>query len=468
MAIHMARITCPNCRRQFSAPVEQILDVEVDPLARSRLLSGQLNFVGCPHCGMGGGLDLPFLYYDPSKELALVYMPMEAGHNDMERQQLIGSLSRRLLNQLPREQRKGYLLNPQVFFSIESLVNRVLEAEGITPEIIEEQKAKAGLLMRLLETETAEERSALIGENIALIDPAFFAMLQASISQADMIGRQDIVQRMIALMEQLIQETQVGRELAARSEAVRALEQEPTREKLLELLVGSSDPLTRAALIGMGQNLVDYRFFQMITQRIEGAQDRAERARLEALRQELLDAREQLRQQMEAVVEERAKLLRNLLTTEQPELLARRHLDELDDIFFDLLGQAIEHSQEEGTAKEVEAYRKIWDLTTGLIRERIPPELLLLNEIAQASDREAIRQVLENNRQLVTPSLVEVLEQASQQLQEGGQQQAAGQLNMAAEMAREMMGSQQAAPPQPPSQKEDGGESSSGLLIARR
>lgn len=467
MAIHVARITCPNCRQQFSAPVEQILDVEIDPLAKNRLLSGQLNIIGCPHCGMAGGLDLPFLYYDPSKELALVYMPMGAGRDDLERQQLIGSLSRALLNQLPREQRKGYLLNPQVFFSIESLVNRVLEAEGITPEVIENQKAKAGLLMRLLETPTAEERSTLISENIALIDPTFFAMLQANISQADLMGRQDIVQRMIAVMEQLVQETEVGRELVARSDAVQALEQEPTREKLLELLLSSNDPLTRAALIGMGQSLVDYRFFQMVTQRLESTPDKAERQRLEALRQELLDAREQLRQQVQALVEERAKLLRDLVATEQPELLARRHLDELDDIFLNLLSQAIEHSQAEGMTEQLKEYQRIWELVIALLREQMPPELLLLNEIARAEDRETVRQILEKNRQLVTPALADVLEQASQQLLEEGKQQTAEQLKMAAEVAREVAGPQQAAPPQP-SPKEEGSKSKSGLLIARR
>ena len=77
--VFVARITCPSCQNQFQAPVEQVLDVSNDPSARMRVLNGLVNVAGCPHCGMRVALSLPFLYHDPEKELALVYMPMEAG-----------------------------------------------------------------------------------------------------------------------------------------------------------------------------------------------------------------------------------------------------------------------------------------------------------------------------------------------------------------------------------------------------
>ncbi len=59
MAQLVARLTCPNCRQTFAAPVEQVLDVEVDPTAKTRLLSGQVNLVVCPACGFASTLDIP-------------------------------------------------------------------------------------------------------------------------------------------------------------------------------------------------------------------------------------------------------------------------------------------------------------------------------------------------------------------------------------------------------------------------
>ena len=72
-------INCPNCRTPFTAPVQQIIDAQADPEAKSMLLSGQLNMVVCPSCGFRGALNTPFLYHDAELELALVYMPMELG-----------------------------------------------------------------------------------------------------------------------------------------------------------------------------------------------------------------------------------------------------------------------------------------------------------------------------------------------------------------------------------------------------
>ncbi|MBE9508382.1 MAG: CpXC domain-containing protein, partial [Chloroflexi bacterium] len=136
-------MTCPNCRNQFQAPVEQILDVKADPGAKMRVLNGLVNMAVCPHCKMGGPLGLPFLYHDPDKELAFIYMPMEAGRDDLERQQAIGKLTSTVMNDLPPEERKAYLLQPEIFLTLENLANKILEADGVTPEMIEAQKAKA-------------------------------------------------------------------------------------------------------------------------------------------------------------------------------------------------------------------------------------------------------------------------------------------------------------------------------------
>ena len=158
----LARTTCPNCQNQVQTPAEQILDVRKDPNAKMRVLNNLVNVTVCPHCGMRGALNMPFLYHDPDQELALVYMPMEVGRDNMEQQQLIGNLTSAVMNDLPPEERKAYLLQPQMFLTMENLSNKILEADGITPEMIAEQKAKAELLQRMLDASSDEVLEAMI------------------------------------------------------------------------------------------------------------------------------------------------------------------------------------------------------------------------------------------------------------------------------------------------------------------
>jgi len=440
MVQSLAKITCPNCRQSFGASLEQVLDVEVDPSARDRLLSGQVNLVVCPHCGMGGMINVPFLYHDRAKELALVFLPMETGRTDLERQQIIGGLSRAVMNQLPPEQRKGYLLNPQVFFTYESLVKRVLEAEGITQEMIEAQQARVDLLRRLMEASSPEERVAIIRENEEILDEEFFRIFHADLLQAEAAKRQEQVRLLLDLRTMLFELTPIGRRLALRAKAMESLQNQPTRENLLELLISAPDEETRAALLSFGSPLLDYFFFQVLTQRIEATEDEEERRRLEDLREEVMEFRRELREQAKQVVDARAALVRELLTTEEPELLARRRLSDMDELFFNVLAAQIEQAREDGDAELASRLQEIWRLTMGLMQGLVPPELVLLTRVLEAKGPDEVRQVLEQNRQLVGPPFLELLRQVEGELRERGDEEAAGRAAAAAAVVQEMVG----------------------------
>ncbi len=460
MALTMARLTCMNCGQPFTAAVEQVLDVELDPSAKSRLLMGQLNTAVCPHCGAAGTLNLPFIYHDPSKELALVYMPMEAGRTDMERQKLIGSLTRMVMNQMPPEQRRAHLLNPQVFLSYDNLVNRVLEADGITAEMIEAQNAKVDLLRKLWETSDVEERKALIRDNEEMLDQEFFDLLYVNQAQAAAAGRQDLVDGMTTLRQMLLESTPVGRRIAKQDEVLKAFQEEQTREKLIALLVDSDDESTRVALMAVGQPLMDYRFFQLLTQRIEATEDKKERQRLEALRQEVLDVRDGIQAQIHDALDKRVDLLRDLLLSEKPELLLRRHLGEIDELFFSVLQAQIEQAEKAQDAETSSRLQEIVQMLQNVAQEQAPPELRLLMQVLEAEDLDKAREALEAGKELVNLSFVRMLEQVEQDMkQEGGA--AAERAAAILDMARSMVGAGQ--PPQPETPPPGG-----GLEIARR
>jgi hypothetical protein len=414
----VARVTCPNCRSQFQAPVEQVLDVREDPNAKVRVLNGLVNVASCPQCGTAGALNLPFLYHDPDKELALVYMPMEAGRDDLERQRLIGNLTTTVMNRLPPEERKGYLLQPQVMITQENLTNKILEADGVTPEMMEEQKAKAALLQRLVDATSEEVLEAIIKENDDAIDTDLLRMLEMNLELTQSMGHAADVQKLLALRNKLLDLSSKGRETKARNEVLEMLRADPTRGNLLELLVQTPDEQTRELLIVFGRPLLDYLFFQSLTSRIDAAPDDAEKARLTALRTEVLEIRDRLDEETRALYEERSALLRDLLLSDEPESLARRRFEEMDQAFMNLLAANLEQARSANDRQAAEALQAIWNLVLHLMEETLPPGLQLFNRLMTAEDEAEIEQLLQDNRGLVTERLVEFMERAEAQMRE--------------------------------------------------
>jgi hypothetical protein len=434
----LARINCPSCGQQFQAPVEQILDVRADPSAKMRVLNGLVNVAACPQCGMRGALGLPFLYHDPDKELALIYMPMEAGRDNLERQQAIGRLTSGVMESLPPEERKGYLFQPQVFLTLENLANKILEADGVTPEMIEEQKAKSELLQRMLDATSGEALEAMIKENDAAIDADFFRMLTMNLEIAQATGQTADVPRLLAVRDKLIELSREGRAAQARTEMLEALRTDPTREKLLELLAQASDESTRELLIVFGRPLLDYAFFQSLTSRIESAVDDDERKRLVALRTEVLDTRDRIDQETRALYEERSALLRDLLLSDDPEPLARRRAQDLDQAFFNVLAANMEEARAAGNEEALGSLQAIWGLLLKLREETLPPEVQLFNRLMGAEDDAQIESLLQSNRDLVTERLIELMEDVEARMREEDQVETADRLALVLEKAKGM------------------------------
>jgi hypothetical protein len=438
----IARIICPNCQNQFQTPIEQVIDVRADPGAKGRVLNGMVNFAVCPHCRTGGPLNLPFLYHDPEKELAFVYMPMEAGSSDVERQQAIGKLTSQVMDGLPAEERKGYLLQPQVFLSMENLINKVLEVEGITPEMIEAQRAKADLLGRMITAETDEALETLIAENEDAIDADFFRLLAINLQAIQSAGQPAGLERLNALREKLLESTDIGKRVKLQEEMIEVLREDPTREKLLDLLIEAADEETREILLVFGRPLVDYPFFQALTARIDAASDAEEKERLTALRKEVLAVRDRLDEEGRAVIKERAELLRDLLVSSDPENLARRRFPELDQAFLNLLAAEMEEAQEAGNEEASKALQGIWELVLQLSEETLPPVVRLLNRLMAGEDEADIDKLLQANRALVTDEFVAMLEraQASMQEDEEAPPGAAERLALVAAKAKALLG----------------------------
>ncbi|HEX5942612.1 MAG TPA: CpXC domain-containing protein, partial [Anaerolineales bacterium] len=300
------QIACPRCRQPITANVEQLFDVTQDPQAKQRLLGGVSNMARCPHCGYQGRLATPIVYHDNEKELLLTFFPPELNMQLNEQERLIGPMIKQVTDRLPPEKRKGYLLKPIPNLTYESMIQTILGKDGITPEMLKEQQDRVQVIERLLQASAKDVRSEIIKQNINLFDEQFFALFSRLAQSAAGSGQEPVARAMVDLQNQLLEETDFGRnlkesvgELEAATKALQEVGQGLTREKLLDIVLESPGDARVRAYATIARGGMDYQFFQLLSEKIDKAAG-DEKARLEALREKLLDFTNEIDKQMEA------------------------------------------------------------------------------------------------------------------------------------------------------------------------
>ena len=149
-------------------------------------------------------LNLPFIYHDPDNDVALLYLPVDSGPNEVERQKAVGKLARDLMNSMPPEERKGYLLQPETFISIETMVKRVLELEGVTEQDMARSQQQREILNEFLTSEI-DTWSQMLEEHTDLVDESFFALIEYVVQIAARTGNAETEEdKFSALQEFLI------------------------------------------------------------------------------------------------------------------------------------------------------------------------------------------------------------------------------------------------------------------------
>ena len=440
----VASVNCPDCRTPFTAPVQQIIDAQIDPAAKSQLLSGRLNLIFCPHCGFQGMLNSPFIYHDAELELALVYMPMELGATDIERQRAIGDLTNRLMQRLPSEARKGYLLQPRTFLSVQNLIDAMLERDEATRELVEMQRRKLELFEQLRQIDSNDSLavSAFIGSNDEELDESFFRLLEIMISVAESRGDTVAHDRLIQHQSSLLEKSSLGRLIGMQRAAIETFSSDPTRETLIEQLVASKETAVREALVTVGRQLLDYAFFQALTAHIDAAEaagDGEQKDRLLSLRKEVQEIRDQVDARAMAVLNARALLLRNLLAAEDPREMLTRHLLEIDDVFLGVLNTNIQQATTNGRPDMVEKLQSIGDTAVELLTENAPPDIKLINKLVSTENNEQVRALLEEERGHLNQDLLEFVEHTAKDLLQTERQESAERLRYAAERIKEMI-----------------------------
>lgn len=379
-------------------------------------------------------LNPPLVYHDPEKQLFFTYAPAELGMSELEQQQAIGDLTNRVISSLPSEKRSGYLLRPQSFLRLEGMIEAILEADGVTPEMIEAQRAKTDLLDRLMQATSEDARRIIALENDSLIDYEFFQLLTLNIQMADASGETGAAQPLLALRQQLLDWTTRGTEIAQREEAIRSLGEENTREGLLDRLVEAAlagQDVKVETLISVARPAIDYVFYQQLTARIEtseSAGNQNEAQTLRSLRDTVLDLTAQIDAEVKEATDRASALLQKILASDDPEAQLRANLDEIDELFLGVLGANLEAAEQAGDSDAAVQLTAISESLMSIIQESQPPEIRFVNDLLTADFPDGAEQLLLERSEQVDERLLSIMDMLAEDLRGRGRADTAQRL----------------------------------------
>jgi hypothetical protein len=423
------QIACPRCRQLIPAQVEQLFDVTAEPAAKQRLLGRVSNYARCQFCGFEGPLATPIVYHDNEKELLLTYFPSELGLPVNEQEKLIGPLISQVMNKLPAEKRKAYLLRPQSFLTFQSMIEKILEKDGVSKEMLDEQQKRLNVIQRLMQTTTPDVRAEIIKQNQAILDETFFALYNRLLEAANASGQQQTMQAMAALQDELLEGSEYGRKLKSQygelEAAVKTLQeagQGLTREKLLDIFMAAPSDARLQALVSMTRNGLDYSFFQVLTERIDKTSGE-ERTKLENLREKVLDYTNQIDKAMQEQVQQADAFIEQILAAPDIPQAVAQNIDQFNS---EAVSQVLEAKLREASQKKDNVRMdKLQQVVMVLQQASTPPELDLINELLEAAGDDAnLEKALQAHEAELTDELTGLLASLMQQVEGQGEKNA--------------------------------------------
>jgi hypothetical protein len=349
-------------------------------------------------------------------------MPVEINLPKAEQERVTGQLINQAISHLPPERRKGYLFQPQAVLTLQGLVERILQADGVTREQLDEQRARVRLLEDLLRT-PADGLPAFVAQHDAEMDEVFFQLASLTLQSArDARGAQAVSER----LEQALALSSYGKRVLAREAEVRAAAEslsqikEPlTREAVLDLIVQAPSEDRERALAGLARPALDYGFFQALSDRIEKAEG-DEKTRLTGLRQRLLRVTQEIDAAQEARVADAAAILQGLVQADNLDEALAQSLPVVDDLFLSMLSANLQAAQQRGDEKTLARLEEIDRKLRQAIQQSLPPGLRLAQEVLDEEDEAAAVRRIDEAGETLDADFLNTLLSMSQRLEAAG------------------------------------------------
>ena len=167
-------------------------------------------------------------------------------------------------------------------------------------------------------------------------------------------------------------------------------------------------------LVVMGQQVLSYEFFALLSEEIE---------------KKLLDTSETLQEQSQAIMQRAGETLQTLLQAPDRRAAVREHMDDIDDAFMYVLSANIQELEKRGQGEEAQILREVHEYIMDEMENQAPPEVRLLNRLIRTQDREGRQAILAENPDMATPELKQVIQALIGDAESAGEETLVSHLN---------------------------------------
>src|ERR1041384_4742148 len=150
---------------------------------------------------------------------------------------------------------------------------------------------------------------------------------------------------------------------------------------------------------------MDYQFFQLLSERIDKASPE-EKARLEAVREKLLDFTNEIDKQMEARYKQAQEFVESLLAQEDIVQAVRDNLNNFTQDSVDVVNQKLRQASEKNDYTRMGKLQKMVEV----LREvSTPPEVAFIEQLLDTPDDVTLNKMLEGNKDLINDKFMEAI-----------------------------------------------------------
>lgn len=421
-------IRCSSCGQPFNAQVRAVIDASNDPQGKALLLNGQLNAVKCPHCNNPNSIVSALLYHDSSKELLIAYVPMELNLNKDQQERIVGDL----MKSLPKDNFKGYMFNPKRTLTMQGLIEMVLEADGITQEMMAAQRERVRLIQQMVDAPDAQ-LPGLVKEHDSKIDLQFFQTFSLMAQRMADSGQMELAKRIVMVQTRIADLSTFGQTMQQQQQAqaqaveevaaeIEKLGDQATRQDFMGLAMKyMHDDDRLQALVGIARPAFDEQFFNELTEAI-GKAPADEREDLEILRDSLNHLIAQVDRQSQMQVQNAVNLLQAMLGTPDLDAIIEDNLPLIDDTFMAVLSANIQEMDRRGETNASMRLKQIYQRVVTIMQAHMQPELVFVNELLSVDSDDQARQLLNEHARSFGEPLLEVMDAVGEVLNAQGQE----------------------------------------------
>ena len=309
----------------------------------------------------------------------------------------------------------------------ELLYETILEADGITPEMLKAQQEQLAFIQRLMMA-SPDALPEMLAQDDERVTEDFFVLLSRLVQATLAAGDQQGAQALAGLQSVALEHTTVGKKIAKDSaeaqevmNKLQTISQEGlTREKLLDLAIESAESKVKLTMmVSAARGGMDYQFFQILSDKIEAA-EAEEKSKLETLRDELLNLSEEIDKAQKILHAEAKEMIDALLEEDNLVEASQAALPRFTQATLEVLNDEFMKAKEAGDDERVKKIVTV--LTVFRSANESSVYLELIDILLQAPDEDALNQVLEEAHEGINDDFFQVLGGLINQVEQGGAQ----------------------------------------------